>query len=163
MKNAPDQSAPVGLKSIKFRSLPDRHILLYFFKYIHFLSTSFPTRSDMTGFNVKYLSANFVVFDSRGIRQMDIPARPLGSLLAEIKKEHPDFYPKLNKSKCSLQGIPVMIFRFCFLSGSIFFCDPLFIGSQFFKNTRPRLLLNLFRIRFPDLWLLKGFLHFFNN
>lgn len=50
MKNAPDQSAPVGLKSIKFRSLPDRHILLYYFKYIHFLSTSFPTRSDMTGF-----------------------------------------------------------------------------------------------------------------
>jgi hypothetical protein len=70
MKNAPDQSAPVGLKSVKFRSLPDRHILLYFLKYIHFPSTSFPTRSDMTGF--------------------------------KIKKEHPDFYPKLNKSKCSL-------------------------------------------------------------
>ena len=52
----------------------------------------------------------------------------------KIKKEHPNFYPKLNKSKCSLQGIPVMIFRFCFLSGCIFFCDPLFIGSQFFTS-----------------------------
>ena len=63
----------------------------------------------------------------------------------------------------AILSIPVMIFCFCFLSGCIFFCDPLFIGSQFFKNTRPCLLLDLFRIRFPDLWLLKSFLHFFNN
>ena len=41
MKDASDQSAPVGLKSIKFSSLSDCHILLDLFKYTHFLCSPF--------------------------------------------------------------------------------------------------------------------------
>ena len=41
MKDASDQSAPVGLKSIKFSSLSDCHVPLDFFKHTHFLSSPF--------------------------------------------------------------------------------------------------------------------------
>ncbi len=35
---------------------------------------------------IKYPAANSEVFDPRGIRQLSVPARPLGSLLAGIRR-----------------------------------------------------------------------------